>query len=86
MINIMTGLLRPDSGRIFYEDQEFADRFEQIRRKFGLCVQKDLLYDDLTTAEHIELILCLRGVPKNQIRHDILALSQKVSPSHQISY
>jgi len=77
-INMMTGLLRPDSGSIFYDEQDFAGNFEQIRRKFGLCVQKDILYENLTAAEHIELISRLRGVPLEQIPNYIIQLSEKV--------
>ena len=78
-INMMTGLLRPDGGGIFYDDEDFAGNFEQIRKKFGLCVQKDILYENLTAYEHIELISLLRGVSVDNISNYITSLSQKVS-------
>ena len=78
MINTLTGMLRLDEGRILYEGQDFVSNYEQIRKSFGLCVQRDILYDELTAAEHIEMILRLRGTPGNQIPHYLADISQKV--------
>lgn len=78
-INLMTGLLRPEEGSIFYDGEDFSENYEQVRRKFGVCLQKDTLYDNLTTAQHIELISRLRGVPKDQIPNYIQVLSAKVT-------
>jgi len=77
-INMMTGMLRPESGRILYDGEDFAENFETIRRKFGLCVQKDILYENLTVADHIELISRLRGVPQHELERYIPFLCAKV--------
>ena len=79
MINNLTGMLRFDDGNIFYGDQDFATNYEQIRKTFGLCVQKDILYDELTVEEHIEMILRLRGTPNGKIPQYLADISQKVT-------
>jgi len=81
----MTGLLRQEDGKIFYEGEDFAENFETIRRKFGLCVQKDILYENLTAAEHIELISRLRGVPVHEIPQYTTLLSQKVGIESELT-
>lgn len=77
-INVLTGMLRPDGGHIYYGEKDFAFNYGTIRKKLGLCVQKDILYDDLTGAEHIELIARLRGVPADDIPRYIIELSNRV--------
>ncbi|KAI8838123.1 hypothetical protein BC829DRAFT_404623 [Chytridium lagenaria] len=39
-------------------------RWGRIRRLLGVCPQHDILFDDLTAKEHIELYAGLKGVPK----------------------
>jgi len=84
-INMMTGLLRAEQGKIFYGKNDFADDFESLRRNFGLCVQKDILYDNLTAAEHIELISRLRGVPLHEIPQYTNLLAQKVGIQSELT-
>ena len=74
----MTGLLRPEAGSVFYDNEDFARNFEAIRTKFGLCVQKDILYEELTVADHIELISRLRGVSVDNMANYINVLATRV--------
>ena len=74
----MTGLLRPEAGSVFYDKEDFARNYEEIRTKFGLCVQKDILYEELTVADHIELISRLRGVSVDNMTNYVNMLSTRV--------
>lgn len=42
------------------------------------CPQHDILYDDLTVAEHIDLIASIKGYNKQQIKEEILKISALV--------
>ena len=35
-----------------------------IRKILGYCPQHDILYDDLTVKEHLELFAIFKGTPK----------------------
>lgn len=46
-INMLTGLLQPDSGTINILGLDYSQMAE-IRGKMGVCLQADVLYDDYT--------------------------------------
>ena len=42
------------------------------------CPQHDILYDDLTVAEHIDLVASIKGYTKSEIQDEILSISRLV--------
>lgn len=52
-INILTGILQPDSGKINILGYDYYTQMNEIRSKTGVCLQIDVLYDDLTVKEHL---------------------------------
>ncbi|CAF4647910.1 unnamed protein product, partial [Rotaria magnacalcarata] len=46
----------PTSGHITIEGLDNRMHIEQIRKILGFCPQYDILYDDLSVQEHLELI------------------------------
>jgi len=57
ILKMVLGLVKPDSGRIFVEDQEITSLNEAelmpIRRKIGMVFQEGALFDSLTVGENI---------------------------------
>lgn len=47
------GLFPPTSGRAYINGYEISQDMVQIRRSLGLCPQHDVLFDNLTVAEHL---------------------------------
>lgn len=47
------GLFPPTSGRAYISGYEVSQDMDQIRKSLGLCPQHDVLFDDLTVAEHL---------------------------------
>lgn len=47
------GLFPPTSGRAYINGYEISQDMVQIRKSLGLCPQHDILFDDLTVAEHL---------------------------------
>jgi len=41
---------------------------DDIRTFMGVCPQHDILFDDLTVREHLELFAVFKGMESNQIR------------------
>jgi phospholipid/cholesterol/gamma-HCH transport system ATP-binding protein len=57
MLKHLIGLLRPDKGRIYFEDQRVDTLGEralaELRRKFGFLFQHGALFDSMTIAENV---------------------------------
>jgi phospholipid/cholesterol/gamma-HCH transport system ATP-binding protein len=57
MLKHMVGLLRPDSGQVFFDDQRIDQISESqlmpIRQKFGFLFQAGALFDSLTAEQNV---------------------------------
>ncbi|MDA2938288.1 ATP-binding cassette domain-containing protein [Acidobacteria bacterium AH-259-A15] len=57
ILKMVLGLVKPDSGRVFVEDQDITDLDEAelmpIRRKIGMVFQEGALFDSLTVGENV---------------------------------
>ncbi len=58
-IKMLVGLLKPDSGKIFVDDEEISAMDERmllrIRKKCGMVFQHSTLFDSLTLLENVAL-------------------------------
>jgi phospholipid/cholesterol/gamma-HCH transport system ATP-binding protein len=56
-LKIMVGLLKPDQGRVFVDNEEITvmdeEALAQVQRKFGFLFQGAALFDSLTVAENV---------------------------------
>ncbi|MBK8576564.1 MAG: ABC transporter ATP-binding protein [Elusimicrobia bacterium] len=56
-LKIMVGLLTPDQGRVFVDNEEITgmeeDALALVQRKFGFLFQGGALFDSLTVAENV---------------------------------
>lgn len=61
LMKIMTGLITPDAGKVFFNDRDYYDlsRSEQklLRREIGMLFQGSALFDSLTVEENVMLPL-----------------------------
>ena len=71
LINILCGVLSATEGsvNVFGLDAK-KDRYT-IASKTGICAQVDILYDSLTTYEHLYYFGLMRGVPNSLIKDTI---------------
>ncbi len=51
---------------------------DQIRRSFGVCPQTNILFDELTCQEHLELVATLKGVQDHAIVDEVNSMISKV--------
>ena len=61
LINILTGNISPTSGTATIEANDIISDPLAIEELIGLCPQHDILWEELTAKEHIELYANLRG-------------------------
>ena len=56
----------------------------QIRTSLGFCPQHDILYDDLTVAEHISLVSSIKGYSREEIDQEIKEISKLVGLNNDL--
>jgi ABC-2 type transport system ATP-binding protein len=55
-INMMCGLLKPDSGRVSLHGQPITNGTAEVRKRVGVCPQNIILWGHLTCLEQLKFI------------------------------
>ncbi len=63
---MLSGLTPASAGDALVYNLSVNNAMLSIRKFMGICPQHDILFDDLTAREHIQLYAGLKGVPKDQ--------------------
>lgn len=91
-IKILTGFIPPTSGTAIIHGFNIRTDRDKASRLIGFCPQNNILFDELTVSEHIELFSRLKGVKKDYIQDEVnkytrlLSLEEKKdSPSYSLS-
>ena len=66
-IRLLVGLLRPDSGSIFFEGQILTRDRRDIMRRIGALVETPTLYPHLTGRENLEVTRRILGVAESRV-------------------
>jgi ABC-2 type transport system ATP-binding protein len=69
-INLLAGLMEPDSGQIVIDGSTDPTRRE-VRRQIGIAPQSLALYEDLTAEENIRFLGKLYGLAGNKLKERI---------------
>ncbi|CAM3959920.1 putative ABC transporter ATP-binding protein YbhF [Vibrio aerogenes CECT 7868] len=70
-IRVLTGLLRPTSGRVNVLGLNIPGEAEQLRLKIGYMTQKFSLYDDLTVEENLQFMGQIFGMRTNELNRRV---------------
>ncbi|XP_065074349.1 phospholipid-transporting ATPase ABCA3-like [Ochlerotatus camptorhynchus] len=70
-MSMLTGLFPPTSGTAIVNGSDIRYDIESLRNSLGLCPQHNVLFDELTVAEHIRFFSKLKGLEENQISNEI---------------
>ncbi|KAI8915746.1 hypothetical protein EDD86DRAFT_186239 [Gorgonomyces haynaldii] len=68
-INILSGLMQSDSGDALVFGYSVKEQMHCIRKLMGICPQYDVLFDDMSAREHIQLFCGIKGIPHTQWGH-----------------
>jgi ABC-2 type transport system ATP-binding protein len=61
-VKIITGMLRPNDGRVLFEGQDIAKDMVAFRAAFGYVPEEAYLYSYLSGLEYLQLVGRLRGL------------------------
>ena len=76
-VKILTGMIRPTSGRASVAGFDIVEQPIEAKKKFGYVPESAAIYDGLTAAEYLELVACLHHLDANVAaarRHELLEL------------
>jgi len=63
-VKIITGMLRPNEGRVLFQGKDIRDDMVSYRASFGYVPEEAHLYTYLSGLEYLQLIGRLRGMPE----------------------
>jgi ABC-2 type transport system ATP-binding protein len=67
-INLMCGLLKPDSGQVLIHGKSIQESGAEGRARVGVCPQNTILWDKLTCLEQLEFIGEMYGLARQRAR------------------
>ena len=73
LINILTGLYPCTSGSAIYNSYNILtpEGLDQFRKVLGICPQHDVLFNELTVEEHLEMFCVFKSIDKILIEKEI---------------
>ncbi|KAM9967074.1 hypothetical protein ACTFIR_007311 [Dictyostelium discoideum] len=78
-ISMLTGLLSPTSGTAFILGNDITYQMNEIRKCTGVCLQTDIIWNQLTVLEHLEIYASLKGITnKKQIKSESLKMANEI--------
>ena len=76
--NMLTGMLPPTAGDAVVDGYSIKDDLETGRSIIGVCPQHDVLWDELSVREHLELFAALKGLPDDEIEVEVTRMIGEV--------
>jgi len=68
LLKILIGMLKADSGRIFFEDKDALKKMNYLRKNTGFATQDNMLFNELTVKENVFYFGGLYGIKRTQIK------------------
>lgn len=84
LLEIMAGLINPDSGTIEFEDENLVNKKIQ-NRPFGLVFQDQALFPHMTVKQNIAFPLKNTIKNKELIEQRVLEIAKKMEAEHLLS-
>lgn len=63
-VKMLTGLLEPSQGHIYYRGRDIRDDMVEYRKHIGYVPEEPLLYPYMTGLEYLQLVGRLRSIPQ----------------------
>jgi lipopolysaccharide export system ATP-binding protein len=81
---MITGMVRPDRGRVRLDGRDISKlpMYRRARRGLGYLAQEPSIFRRLTVRENVEAVLQVRGVPRRRRRERCDKLLEELRISH----
>jgi predicted permease len=66
-VKMLTGLIEPSEGQIFYNGKSVYEDFTAFQQRIGYVPEEAHLYPHLTGREYLQLMGRLRGMPRREL-------------------
>lgn len=66
-LSMLTGLLTPTGGKAEIFGQDMFQNMDDVRKILGVCPQHDVLFKNLTPAEHLMIYASFKGSKPSEI-------------------
>ena len=63
-VRMLTGLLKPSQGHIFYQGRDITEDLVEYRKHLGYVPEEPLLYPYMSGYEYLQLVGRLRSIPQ----------------------
>lgn len=70
-MSMLTGMITPSKGTALVNGYDIRTSMPRVRDSLGLCPQHNILFDDLTVAEHLYFFSKLKGLERKEIDQEI---------------
>ena len=67
-ISVLIGKLRATLGKQYIAGEDVSEGLSKVHRYIGVCPQFDVVWNDLSVAEHLTFQARQRGVAYNMVR------------------
>lgn len=71
LIGVLTGLLVPSEGAANICGYDIRSDMSEIRSLIGVCPQFDILWDEMTAFEHLQMYSRIKLIPEHLIPAEI---------------
>lgn len=76
LLNILTGIMKPDSGKIFFEGKRIGRNNKYLKKHIGFVSQYDSLFPEMTLKENCYYFGRLYGVKRKLMEKRFLELAR----------
>lgn len=73
-LKMLTGLLRPDRGEVYYDGVNLFENLREVRRRIGYLPEYDALYDNLNAREYLMVFAEIYGIDREEANKRISQL------------
>lgn len=84
-ISMLTGLIEPTSGTATFYGQDVYDNVGTARNSLGVCPQHDVLWPELTVAEHLYTFAAIKGVPPGEVAREVSKIIMEVGLTEKVN-
>lgn len=70
---MLVGTIQPTSGtaEIYGYDISKPSDMPHLRNMFGVCLQQDILFDELSAEEHLQFFGRMKGIPEKLLKKEV---------------